>query len=175
MGYLGHDPELMNDTVENNVLLGEKDDVMSWLQTVCLDQEIGAMDGGIHTIVGDGGVRLSGGQAQRLALARTLCHGRPILILDDPFSALDRDTERQIFQNIRKVAKKSIVLLISHRLYLFPQMDQVIWMEKGKVIVGTHKILMKNIPSYKYLFEKGGQADETEEQCATDYIRYDKE
>lgn len=56
-----------------------------------------------NTMVGNGGVRLSGGQAQRLALARTLCHKRPVLILDDPFSALDKDTEKQIFANLKNI------------------------------------------------------------------------
>ena len=63
------------------------------------------------TLVGNGGVRLSGGQAQRLALARTLCHLRPVMILDDPFSALDKKTEAEIFSNIRQLAGDAIVLL----------------------------------------------------------------
>mgnify|MGYP000078508282 CR=1 FL=1 len=58
-------------------------------------------------------MRLSGGQAQRLALARTLCHLRPVMILDDPFSALDKKTEAEIFSNIRQLAGDAIVLLIS--------------------------------------------------------------
>ena len=78
-----------------------------------------------------GGVRLSGGQAQRLALARTLCHKKPVMILDDPFSALDKQTEAQVFAHLKELARDSIVLLISHRLYLFPQMDQVIFLDHG--------------------------------------------
>lgn len=67
-----------------------------------------------------GGVRLSGGQAQRLALARTLCHKRPLLVLDDPFSALDRSTEAEIFRKLRQAASDCAIVLISHRLYLSP-------------------------------------------------------
>ena len=90
IGYLGHDPELFNDSVRNNILLGDDDDAEKYLKAVCFDGEVAEMEEGMDTIVGNGGVRLSGGQAQRLALARTLCHKRPVLILDDPFSALDR-------------------------------------------------------------------------------------
>ena len=100
------------------------------------------MENGIHTLVGTGGVRLSGGQAQRLALARTLYHKRPVLVLDDPFSALDKKTEAQIFANVKELARDSIVILISHRLYLFDQMDQVIWMDEGHTKVGTHEELL---------------------------------
>ena len=120
------------------------------------------MNGGVQTLVGNGGVRLSGGQAQRLALARTLCHKKPLLILDDPFSALDRTTEREIFENLKETAKDSIVLLFSHRLYLFPELDQVIWMENGKTLVGSHEALMKKVPEYADLIraEEGERSDE---------------
>ena len=59
------------------------------------------------------------------------------MILDDPFSALDINTEKEIFAHLRQMTADSIVLLISHRLYLFPEMDQVIWMEHGRTTVGT--------------------------------------
>ena len=153
VGYLGHDPELFNDTVRNNVLLGEDDDVEKYLKAVCFDGEVKEMEGGAETIVGSGGVRLSGGQAQRLALARTLCHKRPVLILDDPFSALDRKTEEEVFANLRKFTADSIVILLSHRLYLFPQMDQVLWMEDGKVVAGTHEQILTECPEYARLYE----------------------
>ena len=159
IGYLGHDPELFNDSVENNVLMGTKKNAEDFLKMVCMDEEVKEMDNGIQTLVGNGGVRLSGGQGKRLALARTLCHKKPVLILDDPFSALDKSTERQIFANLKEQSRESIVLLISHRLYLFPQMDQIIWMEDGKTVVGTHEKLLARVPEYQKLFtEEGGSA-----------------
>ena len=161
IGYLGHDPELFSDTIENNILLGQDADAESYLRAVCLDDEVKHMEDGIHTQVGSGGIRLSGGQAQRLALARTLCHMKPVLILDDPFSALDKQTEKQVFENMREKCKSSIVLLISHRLYLFPQMDKVIWMDGGRVTVGTHDEIMKSSEEYRQLFaQQGGQSHE---------------
>ena len=152
IGYLGHDPELFFDSVENNVLLGDQKDTEVYLKAVCMDEEVAEMNDGDQTMVGNGGVRLSGGQAQRLALARTLCHKKPILILDDPFSALDKNTEKQIFAHLREMSRENIVLLISHRLYLFPQMDQVLWMEQGKIISGTHEQIMEQVPEYADLF-----------------------
>ena len=166
VGYLGHDPELFNDTIRNNVLLGDDEDVEEYLKAVCFDGEVAEMEEGMDTIVGNGGVRLSGGQAQRLALARTLCHKRPVLILDDPFSALDRKTEEEIFTNLRERAADSIVLLLSHRLYLFPQMDQVLWMEDGKVTAGTHEQILEKFPEYARLYEAqadGADAHSTQE------------
>ncbi len=162
IGYLGHDPELFNDTIENNILLGADRDVNEYLRLVCLDGETAAMNEGVHTLVGNGGVRLSGGQAQRLALARTLCHKKPVLVLDDPFSALDKKTEAQIFANLRREAADSVVLLISHRLYLFPELDQVIWMNEGKTQTGTHEELMRENPEYAELFreQEGGARNE---------------
>lgn len=157
VGYLGHDPELFNDSVRNNILLGDDDDPEKYLKAVCFDGEVAEMEEGMDTIVGNGGVRLSGGQAQRLALARTLCHKRPVLILDDPFSALDRKTEEEVFANLRKLAADSIVILLSHRLYLFPEMDQVLWMEDGKVTAGTHEQILEKFPEYARLYE--AQAD----------------
>lgn len=161
IGYLGHDPELFDDSIKNNVLLGDEADVFTYLKAVCFDEEAGAMEEGVDTIVGNSGVRLSGGQAQRLALARTLCHRKPVLILDDPFSALDRKTEKEVFQNLKMLAKDSIVMILSHRLYLFPEMNQVIWMENGKTVAGTHESIKRDCPEYARLYEV--QADEKTE------------
>lgn len=154
IGYLGHDPELFNDTIENNIRMGDEINANAFLRAVCFENEVAAMEDGIHTMVGNSGLRLSGGQGQRLALARTLAHKKPLMILDDPFSALDRTTEEQVFQNLRALAADSIVILISHRLYLFPQMDQVIWMNDGKITAADHETLMKTVPEYATLFDE---------------------
>ena len=161
-GYLGHDPELFNDSIENNILLGDDRDANAYLRAVCLDQEVAAMEDGLQTRVGSGGVRLSGGQAQRLALARTLCHRKPVMILDDPFSALDKQTEAQVFAHLKELSRDSIVLLISHRLYLFPQTDQVIFVDHGQVLVSTHAQLLQSNAEYARLFheQEGGASNE---------------
>ncbi len=153
ISYLGHDPELFNDSVRNNVLLGDDYDVFEYLRAVCMDKEVEAMEQGADTIIGSEGIRLSGGQAQRIALARMLCHKKLVLVLDDPFSALDRNTEEQIYKKLKDMASDNIVILISHRLYMFPKMDKVIWMDAGKANVGTHKELMLECPGYRKMYE----------------------
>lgn len=162
VGYLGHDPELWNDTVEENVLCGEAGDAMRFLALTALDGEVRAMEQGLQTVVGSGGVRLSGGQAQRLALARTLAHPRPVLVLDDPFSALDRRTEDEVFARLKACAQDRIVILISHRLYHFPELKQIVFMQDGKADVGTHEALCASVPAYRALYESqtGGAAHE---------------
>ena len=162
VGYLGHDPELWNDTVEENVLCGEAGDAMRFLALTALDGEVRAMEQGLQTVVGSGGVRLSGGQAQRLALARTLAHPRPVLVLDDPFSALDRRTEDEVFARLKACAQDRVVILISHRLYHFPELRQIVFMQDGKAVVGTHEALCASVPAYRALYESqtGGAAHE---------------
>ena len=153
VGYLGHDPELSADTVQNNVLCGSKQDAMPYLAAAALKGEVLAMENGLDTVIGSSGTRLSGGQAQRLALARTMAHPRPVLILDDPFSALDRDTEDTVFADLQEYAKDKVVFLISHRLYHFPQMQKIVFMDGGKTTVGTHEELMASVPVYRQLYE----------------------
>lgn len=162
VAYLGHDCELFDDTVRNNILMGDDGDVNYYLKMVCLDKEVALMENGVDTLIGSSGVRLSGGQAQRLALARTICHKKPVIILDDPFSALDKDTEKQIFKNLGDMVSDSIVMIISHRLYLFPQMNKVIWLNDGKTEVGSHDELIEKCSEYALLYngQNGGGTGE---------------
>jgi len=163
VGYLGHDPELSADTVQNNVLCGSEQDAMPYLAAAALKDEVNAMEYGLETVIGPSGARLSGGQAQRLALARTLAHPRPVLVLDDPFSALDRSTEDTVFADLQAYAKDKVVFFISHRLYHFPRMQKIIFMDGGKTTVGTHEELMASAPVYRQLYESqtGQKGDET--------------
>ena len=158
VGYLGHQPELLSATVKENVLLGTDGPASPWLAASCLTEEVAAMPQGEDTAVGSGGVRLSGGQQARLALARTLRHKRPLLILDDPFSAVDMTTEGEIMEHLRALAGDSIILLLSHRLDRFPELDGVLWMERGTVLAGSHQELMETCPAYTSLYnaQKGG-------------------
>ena len=154
VGYLGHDPELLSDTVQANVCLGENVDVQAALRLVQLDEEVTAMPQGAGTLVGAGGVRLSGGQQARLALARTLARKRPLYVLDDPFSAVDKATEQAIMAGLRDQAADSVVVLISHRLTLFPELDQVVWVEDGRALTSTHARLMQDCPAYRTFYTK---------------------
>ena len=120
------------------------------------------MPQGAATPVGSGGAGLSGGQQARVALARTCYHARQILILDDPFSAVDQKTERQIFENLRLLAANRIVILISHRLRLFPQLDSVLFLENGTGVFSSHSELMRENSAYRALYQMqaGGESCE---------------
>lgn len=162
IGYLGHDLELLNDTIKENILCGSKEEPDKYLKMVQLFTEVSQMEKGMDTIVGSGGIKLSGGQQQRLALARTLAHSKPVMVLDDPFSALDRNTEDAIFEELIKYSKDKVIFLISHRLYHFPKMQKIIFMENGNTFVATHEELLKTQPSYKklYMDQTGGNSNE---------------
>lgn len=151
-GYLGHDSELFSDTIKNNVLCGKDDDVLKYLEMVKMKDEVLGMEKREDTQIGSSGERLSGGQRKRLALARTLSHPRPVLILDDPFSALDRKTEDEIFLNLQEYAKDRIIFLISHRLYNFPRVDRVLYIDRDISYTGTHGELMALVTEYRNLF-----------------------
>lgn len=153
VSYLGHDAELQSASIEESITMGKDGEVEEYLKAVCLDKEVSEMPEGVKTRIGSGGIRLSGGQAQRLALARTLYHRKPVIVLDDPFSALDRQTEKLVFENVKSLCKDSIVILISHRLEIFPELDNVIWMEDGKAVFSDHESLSVNCEEYRNLYE----------------------
>lgn len=155
ISYFGHETQLFNDTIQNNIALGDDIDIHKYLQLVCLEEDVRTFPNGIHTIIGENASLLSGGQAQRLALARTLAHAKNILLLDDPFSSLDKITEEKIFNNLKHTYNDKIILLISHRLYHFPQMDHILFMHDHTATYSTHDQLMQENQSYRSLFLGG--------------------
>jgi ATP-binding cassette subfamily B protein len=164
ISYMGHEPELISDTLAENIRLGKPGEIEPFLRAVCLDEEVRQMPQGADTPVGSGGVRLSGGQQARVALARTLYNSRSVLVLDDPFSAVDQGTERTILENLRELAKDKIVILFSHRLYQFPTFDGVLFLCGGRSTFSTHEKLMQENPDYAKLYLEqvnGGGGHET--------------
>ena len=162
VAYMGHDPQLLSDSIYENVTLGEGGDISEILSLVCFDADLAAMPGGVNTRIGAGGVRLSGGQRDRVALARTLCRPSRLVILDDPFSAVDMDTERKIIAKLRGRFPDRILVLISHRLAAFPETDQVLFFENGRAVTSTHEALLRENPTYKALWDaqaKGGDGN----------------
>ena len=150
--YMGHNLELFDDTIENNIKFGKEGNILPVLDIVCMKEEVENFSDSIYTKLKEGGIKLSGGQQSRIALARTLYHARGIIVLDDPFSACDKNTEKEIYENIRKEYKDSIIFLISHRLSLFDQMDQILFIDNQSVESGTHLELLKNNDKYKHLY-----------------------
>lgn len=150
--YMGHNLELFDDTIENNIKFGKEGNILPVLDIASMKEEVETFPDGIYTRLGEGGIKLSGGQQSRIALARTLYHARGIIVLDDPFSACDKNTEKEIYENIRREYKDSIIFLISHRLSLFEQMDQILFIDNQSVEAGTHQELLKNNEKYKHLY-----------------------
>lgn len=164
IGYMGHDPEFFDDSIAANVSAGSDSDVKTYLQMTDMAEEVDAMPEKENTKISSRGTGLSGGQGQRLMLARTLAHARKIFILDDPFSAVDRSTEEDIAENMIPAVKDSLTVLISHRMYLFPKSDLVIWIDGSHTMALPHEEMLRKNPEYRkqYSLQKGGSHD-TEE------------
>lgn len=152
--YMGHHSDLTSDTIKNNIALGDSKEVASYLSLVSFDKDLESMPEKENTLVGNEGMKLSGGQQERLSLARTLYHKKSLIILDDPFASVDIKTEHEIMKKLRKEANDSIILLFSHRLSYFPYCDKVIVINKDKsVSVSDHETLLKENPTYQELYK----------------------
>lgn len=162
--YLGHNPQLLSDTLYNNITLGKNKDITAVLKDVCFDTDLEAMPKGQDTLVGNSGIKLSGGQQARIALARTLLNKNKIIILDDPFSAVDMKTEETIIENLKSNYKDSLIIIISHRLAIFNKINKIILLKSDKTVdYGTHDELMKKSEIYATIFNlqctEGGVRD----------------
>ena len=169
LGIVLQDTHLFTDTVMENIRYGRLDatdeECIAAARLANADGFIKRLPEGYNTMLTGDGANLSQGQRQLLAIARAAVADPPVLILDDPFSALDRHTEDTVFADLQSDAKDKVVFLISHRLYHFPQMQKVIFMDGGKTTVGTHAQLMETVPLYRQLYEsqtvqKEGDLDE---------------
>lgn len=154
ISYLGHNTQLLSDTIYNNITLGKNKSIKEVLKDVCFNKDLESMEQGENTLVGSSGVRLSGGQQARLSLARALLNKNKVIILDDPFSAIDVNTESEIIHNLRSNYKYSIIIIISHRLTMFNQVDKVIMFhEDKKVECGTHEELINKSQLYSTIYK----------------------
>jgi subfamily B ATP-binding cassette protein MsbA len=108
----------------------------------------------LHTMIGDRGMRLSGGQAQRITIARAFLKDCPILLFDEATSALDNESERVVQRALDEVAGHKTVVAIAHRLSTIQGFDQIVVMKSGKIIEqGSHSELINNNSEYKKLYE----------------------
>lgn len=154
ISYLGHKSQLLSDTIYNNIVLGEASEIDSVIRNICFLEDLNSMPEGINTLVGNGGIRLSGGQQSRIALARTLLRKSKIIILDDPFASVDMNTEAKIINNLRKNYKDSLILIISHRLRIFPYVDNIILLNNDKsCIYGNHSELLLKSELYSSIYK----------------------
>ncbi|MBZ9687150.1 ABC transporter ATP-binding protein/permease [Clostridium estertheticum] len=153
ISYQGHNPQLLSDSIYNNITLGNHQDISSVLVDVRFDTDLASMPKGANTLVGNSGTQLSGGQQARISLARTLLRKSKIIILDDPFSAVDMKTEEEIIDKLKSNYKDSLIILISHRLTIFKTVDHIVFLNNDKTTdYGTHNELMKSSEVYSAIF-----------------------
>ena len=130
--------QLINGSIRDNLLLGRADADEAALLSACrqaqLEAFIDSLPQGLDTWLGDTGVKVSGGQARRIAIARALLKQAPILLLDEPTEGLDRSTERQLIETLEPLMAERTVLLISHRALPLGDFDQVITLDRGRIL-----------------------------------------
>lgn len=162
--YAGHESSLLSDTIYNNISLGTGGDIMPVLRDVCFEEDLAKMPQSVQTPVGASGVRLSGGQQARLALARALYCKSPVLVLDDPFAAVDMKTEERIVSNLKQCCKNRIIILISHRIACFKDADKVLLVNNGSAVCSTHDELLKTSDIYRNIVAMQREASRNEQK-----------
>ncbi|MCE9584898.1 MAG: ABC transporter ATP-binding protein/permease [Planctomycetes bacterium] len=159
VAFVPQDGFLFSDTLAENIGFSmetvDRAAVEAAAKAACLEEAITTFPEGYDQIVGERGVTLSGGQKQRACLARAFAADAPILILDDAFSSVDAETEDKVVANVREQGKGRTVFVISHRLSSIMDADQIVVLDKGKVVAtGSHEELLKKAGVYADLWRK---------------------
>ena len=159
ISYVPQNNFLFSESIQKNIEFGNpgatKDEVKRAAMLSEIDSEILKFKKGYETILGERGVTLSGGQVQRLSIARSFIKDSEIYLFDDCFSSLDSDTEDKIIKNLNNNFKGKTLIIVSHRVSCVKNADKIIVLEKGSIIQeGTHNDLIKNEGFYKDLYSK---------------------
>ena len=159
ISYVPQDNFLFSETIQKNIEFGNPnsslDEIINAAMLAQIDLEIRKFENGYATILGERGVTLSGGQAQRISIARSFIKNSEIYLFDDCFSSLDSDTENRILKNLKNNFKKKTLIIISHRVSCVKDADNIIVLDNGKIIQsGSHNELIKNKGYYKDLYLK---------------------
>ena len=165
IGMVPQDTVLFNDTIRYNIRYGRPDatdaEVEEAARLAHIHKFVMSLPKGYDAMVGERGLKLSGGEKQRVSIARTILKGPPILILDEATSALDSHTEQDIQAALRKVAKNRTTLVIAHRLSTVVDADEIIVLDKGHIAErGTHVQLLRRKGLYASLWNRQREADE---------------
>jgi ATP-binding cassette subfamily B protein len=168
VGMVPQDTVLFNDTIEYNVRYGRWDaseeEVREAARFAQIDDFIRSLPDGYKTQVGERGLKLSGGEKQRVAIARTILKGPPILLLDEATSALDSFTEREIQAALDQVAKGRTTLVIAHRLSTIVNADEIIVLDAGQIVErGTHEQLLAQHGVYEAMWNRQREVDAAQE------------
>ena len=153
LGYISQKAFMFNGTVKSNVSYGKKmsdEKVLEAIKVSQADDFVLKMDKGINSDIARGGSNVSGGQKQRLSIARAVAKDPEIYIFDDSFSALDYKTDKNLRKELKKYTKDSTSLIVAQRIGTIMTADKIIVLDKGKIVgTGTHKELLKNCEVYK--------------------------
>lgn len=153
IGVIPQDTVLFNDSIYYNIGYGNpnatSDDIIEAAKAAKIHDFIASLPNGYQTLVGERGLKLSGGEKQRIGIARTILKDPPILLLDEATSALDTKTEKDIQDSLNKLTKDHTVLVIAHRLSTIVDAAKIIVLEKGEILEqGSHKDLLKKKGKY---------------------------
>jgi ATP-binding cassette subfamily B protein len=168
IGMVPQDTVLFNDTIAYNIRYGRFDatdeEVRGAARLARIDHFIDQLPGGYESQVGERGLKLSGGEKQRVAIARTILKAPPILVLDEATSALDSFTEREIQDALDLVAKGRTALVIAHRLSTIINADEILVLDKGTIVErGTHAGLLAKDGLYAALWRRQNEVRQAEE------------
>ena len=157
--YVPQNNFLFSDSIYKNIQFGNPDATNEQVQKAAklseIDSEIDKFEKGYRTILGERGITLSGGQIQRISIARSLIKDSALYLFDDCFSSLDTDTEERLINNLKNRLKNKSVVIVSHRVSCIKHSDKIIVLENGKIIQqGTHKNLINMDGYYKELYNK---------------------
>lgn len=169
IGMVPQDTVLFNETIAYNIRYGRPDasdrEVEEAAEMAQIGDFIRSLPDGFKTEVGERGLKLSGGEKQRVAIARTLLKAPPVLILDEATSALDTQTEREIQAALDIVSKDRTTIVIAHRLSTVVSADEILVLQAGEIVErGTHKVLLKKKGLYEQMWSRQREATEAEER-----------
>ena len=168
IGVVPQDTVLFNDTVLYNIAYGRpeasREELIAAAKAAKIHDFIMSLPEGYETKVGERGLKLSGGEKQRVGIARTLLKNPPILLLDEATSALDTQTERDIQESLQAMGKGRTVITIAHRLSTIADADRIVVLEAGRITEeGRHEELLARGGRYAAMWERQSAGDEDED------------